>query len=88
MKNTICLLGSCPHEPLPIRSNFLLCSSQMATFVFSHKNIPRQMDKSTFEHKRKSFVETGEIYFWTATINKWQYLLKEEKYKDVIINSR
>ncbi len=45
------------------------------------------MDKTTFEYKRKSFIETGEIYFWTATISRWQHLLKEEKYKDVIINS-
>ena len=62
-------LCSCPHEPLPIRSNFLLCSSQMATFVFRYRNTLRLMDKTTFGYKRKSFIETGEIYFWTATIS-------------------
>lgn len=45
------------------------------------------MDKSLFEQKRKSHIEKGEIYFWTATINQWQRLLKNEEYKDIIIDS-
>jgi REP element-mobilizing transposase RayT len=36
---------------------------------------------------RKSYLELGEIYFWTATINNWQCLLKAVQYKDVIIKS-
>ena len=36
---------------------------------------------------RKSHIEIGEAYFWTATINKWQKLLWEDRYKDVVINS-
>lgn len=28
-----------------------------------------------------------EIFFWTATINKWQRLLQRDSYKDVIISS-
>jgi len=40
-----------------------------------------------FEHKRKSHIELGQIYFWTATINKWQKLLNDDAYKKVIINS-
>ena len=44
------------------------------------------MDKSLFEQKRKSHIEKGEIYFWTATINKWQHLLKNDEYKDIIID--
>ncbi len=40
-----------------------------------------------FEYKRKSFIELGEIFFWTATINKWQRLLQSDSYKDVIIGS-
>jgi hypothetical protein len=32
------------------------------------------MDKSLLEHKRKSHIDKGEIYFWTATINNWQRL--------------
>lgn len=36
---------------------------------------------------RKSYIEIGQIFFWTATINQWQKLLLEDTYKDVIINS-
>ncbi len=32
-------------------------------------------------------MEIGEIFFWTATINKWQRLLQRDSYKDVIISS-
>lgn len=50
------------------------------------------MDKSLFQQKRKSHIEKGEIYFWTATINHpiaigWQWLLENDEYKDVIIDS-
>jgi putative transposase len=45
------------------------------------------MDKLLFEQKRKSHIEKGEIYFWTATINQWQRLLENDEYKDVIIDS-
>jgi putative transposase len=45
------------------------------------------MDKSLFEQKRKSHIEKGEIYFWTATINQWMWLLENDEYKDVIIDS-
>jgi putative transposase len=45
------------------------------------------MNKSLFEPKRKSHIDRGEIYFWTATINKWQLLLEKDEYKDVIIDS-
>ncbi len=45
------------------------------------------MDKSLFEHKRKSYIEIGELFFWTATINKWQKLLQTDRYKKVVISS-
>lgn len=45
------------------------------------------MDKDAFNYKRKSFIEPGEIYFWTATINNWQRLLKPDTYKNVVIDS-
>jgi putative transposase len=45
------------------------------------------MDKSLFQQKRKSHIEKGEIYFWTATINQWQRLLENDEYKDVIVDS-
>ncbi|MFZ1809471.1 MAG: transposase [Cyclobacteriaceae bacterium] len=38
-------------------------------------------------NRRKSHIELGEIYFWTATINKWQQLLLQDDYKDIIIDS-
>lgn len=46
------------------------------------------MENSTiFEYKRKSYIETGKIYFWTATIHKWHKLLLNDCYKEVIIQS-
>ncbi|MCW3091111.1 MAG: transposase [Ferruginibacter sp.] len=45
------------------------------------------MDKDEYISSRKSFMEIGEIYFWTATINKWQHLLKEDLFKEVLIQS-
>ena len=44
------------------------------------------MDRYLFA-KRKSYIEVGEIFFWTATINNWQRLLLKDEYKNVIINS-
>ncbi len=32
-------------------------------------------------------MELGQIYFWTATTNKWQHLLYDDTFKDVIIDS-
>lgn len=45
------------------------------------------MSEDLFSIRRKSYIEMGEIFFWTATINKWQRLLMKDEYKDVIINS-
>jgi len=45
------------------------------------------MSKKLLEYQRKSHIETGEIFFWTATINHWQKLLWPDRYKDVIIDS-
>lgn len=45
------------------------------------------MNQDLFSHRRKSFLELGKIYFWTATINGWQKLLSSDQYKDVIIDS-
>ena len=45
------------------------------------------MEKNNYSGNRKSFMETGDIFFWTATINKWQPLLKEDRFKEVIIQS-
>ena len=45
------------------------------------------MNNSLFEKKRASHLNKGGIYFWTATINKWQRLLEKDTFKDVIIES-
>ena len=45
------------------------------------------MDEDKINGKRKSYIQIGEVYFWTATINNWNHLLKEDKYKEVIIQS-
>ena len=45
------------------------------------------MDKSIFTVKRKNYIASGEIFFWTATINKWQRLLWKDEYKDIIVSS-
>jgi REP element-mobilizing transposase RayT len=45
------------------------------------------MDDGLFKINRKSHIELGEIYFWTATIHKWIHLLKPDEMKDLIIGS-
>lgn len=37
--------------------------------------------------RRKSQMDVGETYFWTATIHKWNRLLWNDSYKDIIISS-
>ena len=45
------------------------------------------MIKTSQPDNRKSYMEIGEIFFWTSTINQWQKLLQSDKYKDVVIGS-
>ena len=45
------------------------------------------MSEGIFSYKRKSYIEIGEVFFWTATINQWQKLLLEDRYKEVVISS-
>ncbi len=39
------------------------------------------------KYQRKSYMEIDQLFFWTATINNWYHLLKENKYKQVILDS-
>lgn len=39
------------------------------------------------DYRRKSTIDAGELYFWTATINGWKHLLEEDSYKQVIVDS-
>ncbi len=45
------------------------------------------MEDDIFKQRRNSYIEIGKIYFWTATINKWQHLLQKDEYKNVILRS-
>ena len=45
------------------------------------------MDNNLIQQKRKSYIQLGAIYFWTATINKWMRLLQKDEYKQVILSS-
>ena len=40
-----------------------------------------------FEEHRKSYMEIGKIYFWTATINNWHKLLSADATKQMITSS-
>jgi len=37
--------------------------------------------------QRNSSMALGEIYFWTATVNKWQNLFSNEQYIEVVLSS-
>jgi putative transposase len=43
--------------------------------------------KEIFQKNRYSHMEMGEIYFWTATINKWKLLLLTPLFKKIIVES-
>ena len=45
------------------------------------------MDKNIFAVRRKNYIALGEIFFWTATINSWYHLLKEDRFKNILIGS-
>ena len=45
------------------------------------------MNNNLFVPRRKNYIDIGEIFFWTATINNWQNLLLKDDYKKIIINS-
>jgi REP element-mobilizing transposase RayT len=45
------------------------------------------MINNLLAQNRKSHVELNEIYFWTATIRHWFHLLRNDCYKDVVIDS-
>jgi len=40
-----------------------------------------------FESTRDSRLDMGDVYFWTATINNWQHLLKSDDMKLIIMDS-
>lgn len=40
-----------------------------------------------FTSPRNSWMESGKIYFWTATIHHWEKILQTDVYKEVITHS-
>ena len=38
-----------------------------------------------FKPRRTSKLDMNEVYFWTDTIKDWKHLLKQDKYKEIII---
>src|SRR5688500_9683392 len=82
------LLVSCRHET----------STRIAIDkIFHHVCILITLHRRYFEscniavmqliNVRKSNVEIGKLYFWTATINNWYKLLQEDALKEIIISS-
>ena len=43
--------------------------------------------KDLLSYQRKSSMQIGEIYFWTATINSWFTLLHDDRYKQIVVES-
>jgi putative transposase len=43
------------------------------------------MDKKQNKTKRKSYMEIGKVFFWTATINNWNHLLRQDNFKEVVV---
>ncbi len=37
--------------------------------------------------RRNSYMEIGKIYFWTATIRNWIHLMKDDRFKQIVISS-
>ena len=44
------------------------------------------MNNVLTSHIRNSRISLNEVYFWTDTIKDWKHLLKNEKYKEIIID--
>ena len=40
-----------------------------------------------FKKDRNSKMYMNEVYFWTSTIYQWKHLLKQDKYKEILIDS-
>jgi hypothetical protein len=45
------------------------------------------MYKNLHAGKRNSYREIGEVFFWKAGINNRQHILKEDRFKEVMVQS-
>ncbi len=59
----------------------------MALVFENYNSSTKQMKEECLKYKRQSNMELNQIYFWTATINKWIRLLEIESYKNIILDS-
>jgi putative transposase len=50
------------------------------TYIFMNQN-------SIFTHQRNSKLQLNEVYFWNDTIKDWKHLLKQDKYKQLVIDT-
>jgi len=58
-----------------------------AEVVRVHTNLKFHYLRPMLPHTRKSFLDIGLVYFWTATINEWKHLLDDDTCKQIIIDS-
>jgi putative transposase len=54
--------------------------------IFSHR-FTAMISDLYFRYQRKSRMSLQDVYFWTDTIKDWKHLLKQDKYKSLIINT-
>ncbi|MDN5200031.1 transposase [Fulvivirgaceae bacterium BMA10] len=46
-----------------------------------------ELNKEVKHGARKSRMFLNEVYFWTDTIKDWKHLLKQDQFKEIILNS-
>src|ERR1700751_2338095 len=45
------------------------------------------MNTTKTDNTRNSRMNLDEVYFWTDTIKDWKHLLKQDKYKQLVIDT-
>ncbi|MCU0394849.1 MAG: transposase [Chitinophagaceae bacterium] len=62
-------------------------SQRIGMLVGPNELSNKTMIDKIFMRPRKSYIEPGQLNFWTATINGWRHLMKHDAHKDIIIES-
>jgi hypothetical protein len=39
------------------------------------------------QSERNTLMRLNEVYFWTDTVKEWKHLLKQDRYKQIIVDS-
>jgi putative transposase len=76
---TVAAMVSCLHEPRKIKS-----SRRPGSCLHEPRKIKSLI---RYMEQRKSYTESGKIYFWTATIHKWYNLLENNENKQILVDS-